>query len=302
MPSECFICKYPANTEFLRDVSGVVTIVCERCGKYSVSRRLSLTPSISDGIRCALSAATRDASESGQTLVLSESNMESLASPYLSMTTAARVQKLLKLLARKAVRPGSEVTMNPEADFPLAAAATREEFLTYLAYLEQDGLIHVPSRAARAFGISVAYKGWQQVEPGIQPGGIPGRCFVAMSLDPKMNDAYRSGILPAITDCEFDPRCMLDIHTNEGITDRILAEITQAQFVVADFTGQRQSVYFEAGFARGLGRPVIWTCHKDEIAKVHFDTRHFGHVLWADPVELRERLSDAIRSTIIRSA
>ena len=33
--------------------------------------------------------------------------------------------------------------------------------------------------------------------------------------------------------------------------------------VVADFTGHRGGVYFEAGFARGLGIPVVWTCHKE---------------------------------------
>ena len=51
---------------------------------------------------------------------------------------------------------------------------------------------------------------------------------------------------------------------NDKICDRILAESRLAQFVIADFTGQRSSVYFEAGFAIALGRPVIWTCHERE--------------------------------------
>jgi hypothetical protein len=42
--------------------------------------------------------------------------------------------------------------------------------------------------------------------------------------------------------------------------------------LVADFTGQRGGVYWEAGFAQGLGIPVIRTCKSDELWKLHFDT------------------------------
>ena len=50
-----------------------------------------------------------------------------------------------------------------------------------------------------------------------------------------------------------------------GITDEIMAQIKRSRFVVADYTAQRKSVYFEAGFALGLGLTVIPTCRADEI-------------------------------------
>ncbi len=37
------------------------------------------------------------------------------------------------------------------------------------------------------------------------------------------------------------------------------------RFMIADFTGHRGGVYFEAGFAHGLGIPVIWTCREDQL-------------------------------------
>ena len=40
-------------------------------------------------------------------------------------------------------------------------------------------------------------------------------------------------------------------------------QIRKSKFLIADFTGQRGGVYYEAGFAYGLGLPVIWTCRKD---------------------------------------
>jgi hypothetical protein len=48
--------------------------------------------------------------------------------------------------------------------------------------------------------------------------------------------------------------------------------------MVADFTGHRGGVYFEAGDGLGLGIPAIWTCRYDELKKSHFDMRQFNYI------------------------
>jgi hypothetical protein len=106
----------------------------------------------------------------------------------------------------------------------------------------------------------------------------------------------------AIRACSYVPFWIGETPTNEGISDRVLAEIQRAGFVVADFTGQRQSVYFEAGFARGLGRQVIWCCRQDDVPGLHFDTKHLGHVAWEDADDLRVKLEASIRANIITKA
>jgi hypothetical protein len=68
--------------------------------------------------------------------------------------------------------------------------------------------------------------------------------------------------------------------------------------VVADFTGHRGGVYFEAGYAQGRGIPVIWCCRKDDIEHAHFDTRQNNHVTWTTPAELRELLKNRIAATL----
>jgi len=67
---------------------------------------------------------------------------------------------------------------------------------------------------------------------------------------------------------------------------------------VADFTGSRGGVYFEAGFALGLGIPVIWSCRKNDVKKVHFDTRQYNHIVWNDSSDLYRQLRDRIEATI----
>ena len=60
----------------------------------------------------------------------------------------------------------------------------------------------------------------------------------------------------------------------------------------------RQGVYFEAGCAMGLARPVIWLCRDDDFANVHFDTRQYNHIVWTTPEHLRRSLNDRIQATI----
>jgi nucleoside 2-deoxyribosyltransferase len=70
--------------------------------------------------------------------------------------------------------------------------------------------------------------------------------------------------------------------------------------VVAEFSGDRGGVYFEAGFAMGLGLPVVWVVRDDELKKVHFDTNHFNHITWSTVEELRTKLQRRIEATIPR--
>jgi hypothetical protein len=83
-----------------------------------------------------------------------------------------------------------------------------------------------------------------------------------------------------------------------GIADEIMAQIRRSRFVVPDYTGQVNGVYFEAGFALGLGLIVIPTCRTDEVPKLHFDIKHLNTLLWNTPAELAEGLNRRIRAVI----
>ena len=128
------------------------------------------------------------------------------------------------------------------------------------------------------------------------------KAFVAMWFDDSMNEAWNHGVAPAVRDTGYDPvRIDRKEHVNK-IDDEIVAEIRRARFVVADFThgntGARGGVYYEAGFAHGLGIPVIFTCRKDRLEEVHFDTRQYNHIVWNDPADLRDQLVKRIAAVL----
>ena len=128
------------------------------------------------------------------------------------------------------------------------------------------------------------------------------QAFVAMWFAEEMNEAYKKGIKPAIKDAGYEP-LRIDLKPDvKKIDDEIFAEIRRSRFLVADMTqgddGARGGVYFEAGLAEGLGIPVLYTCHKDKMKHLAFDTRQFFHIEWDTPDELRKDLVTRIRARV----
>ena len=126
--------------------------------------------------------------------------------------------------------------------------------------------------------------------------------FVAMWFHDSTQKAWEEGIRRGIEDAGYEAvRIDQKEHINK-IDDEIIAEIRRSRFVVADFTqgenGARGGVYYEAGFAHGLGIEVIFTCRKDALGDVHFDTRQYNHIVWETPGELRQRLAARISAVI----
>lgn len=75
--------------------------------------------------------------------------------------------------------------------------------------------------------------------------------------------------------------------------------IKSSKAVIADFTGNRTAVYYEAGFAMGLGIPVIWTCKKVDVDKLSFDTRQYPHIIWENEDDLYNQVLNRLKAKIL---
>jgi hypothetical protein len=128
------------------------------------------------------------------------------------------------------------------------------------------------------------------------------QAFVAMWFDASMGDAYQAGFEQGISKAGY--RAMrIDRHEHSNrIDDEIIAQIRRSRFLVADFTGQRNGVYFEAGLALGLNLPVIWTCRDDYFEKIHFDTRQFNCIKWSAGEGLAHPLQMRIEAVVGRGS
>lgn len=272
---------------------------CQSCGTYDIDhlsrtflkdlKDRQLLPYLSSAIR---RAASRP--------FVSTDNWEEMAKSQLAIPVSQKLRELLELVARRATTPGEWVALDWKTDLPELAVRDQNELLFLLHHVWSEGHLEFPidGKNPNFKGLTrLTVKGFETVSP--LSAGVSGTCFVAMSFDKSLDNAFDVGLLPAVeTDCGFKVIRIDRVHHNDVITDRIISAIRSAQFVVADFTLQKAGVYYEAGFALGLGRPVVWTCREDDKEKLHFDTRQYNHILWSTPEELRSKLTDRIRATI----
>jgi len=165
------------------------------------------------------------------------------------------------------------------------------------------GLIEITNPVQRTFGdplypMVITAEGWEHLEQDQTDLASKTQGFVAMSFDKSLLPVYENAIAPAIESTGYRPYRADSKPHLERIDAKIVAEIKNSRFVVADVTKQKAGVYYEAGFAHGLGIPVIWCVRHDDLENVHFDTRQYSHILWETEDELRDKLRDVILATI----
>ncbi len=139
-------------------------------------------------------------------------------------------------------------------------------------------------------------KAWSTIQNIQKNLEVSNTAFIAMWFNDQMKGA-RESIFKAITDCGYFPVIIDEKEYNNFIVPEILYEIEKSRFVIADFTGSRGGVYYEAGYAKGLKKEVIMTC-KDDCFNPHFDTQQVNHIIWKSEEDLYNRLVNRIKATI----
>jgi hypothetical protein len=176
-------------------------------------------------------------------------------------------------------------------------SCTSEEATQLIDILLDDGYLNWAPGGSRGRDGLLTAKGLLAAE-ALGASGSGSQGFVAMSFDPSLREVWINGFDPGIRAAGYDPVRIDDKDYVGGITDEMIAEIRRSCFVVADYTGHRNNVYFEAGFALGLGLTVIQTCRANEAANLHFDIRHINTLEWNSPAELVEGLNKRIRAVV----
>lgn len=130
------------------------------------------------------------------------------------------------------------------------------------------------------------------------------KCFIAMSFSQKDKWIYNEAIFPALSELGYealkvDEDKTLKYRKDEStINDFILVSIKESKFCIADFTSNKNGVYFEAGYALARGKKVIYTCHEEDFKNVHFDLDRFPIIRYKTSEELKEKLINRIKETI----
>ncbi len=143
----------------------------------------------------------------------------------------------------------------------------------------------------------LTFKGQEYVENLELPNKHSHKIFLAFWFDKSIQNIFDNFVKPAIDNEGFlAERVSSSTAELDGkISDEIIAKIKSSRAVIADCTGQRNAVYFEAGFAMGMRIPVIWTCRKDDEKNICFDANHYPFILWETPEELAEKIINRLK-------
>jgi hypothetical protein len=189
--------------------------------------------------------------------------------------------------------------------------SAKQQVQFYIDYMHEQGLIKKTLGEGGNSAVKITPAGVIHLERLQTKIAQSQQAFVAMWFGAEMGEIWQDGFEPGIRAAGYAPM-RIDQHTHQNrIDDEIIAQIRRSKFVVSDFTTghvntanggtelvPRGGVYFEAGFALGLGIPVIWTIRANQINGLHFDTRQYPHILWTDAVDLRAQLQARIVALI----
>lgn len=162
------------------------------------------------------------------------------------------------------------------------------------------GTIHKHMQGSFLMYQGICFDGLEYIESLTETNENSKNVFVAFYFTKELQEIFDNDVKEIIGEIGLNYTRVSSSTTdiNKTINDDIIGKIKSSKIVIADFSGQRNSVYFEAGFAMGLNIPVIWTCKKDEEKELSFDTRQYPHILWETKEDLKEKLKNRIRAII----
>lgn len=310
MTEKCPICSSDLIKKDVRDER--IFFECRRCGCYSMSRtalddlpcHLRQNNDAGDKLSYALYRMTKRE----QWVMLNSELLGNIVANTELPRPQVQFENLITWIGDSLPTLGSTVDLS---DHVLSAVGAKDmaSVRVLLGHAQQSGYIEGSIHDAMVSFIVVDLRltltGWGVYEDLRR--GQTSNCyaFIAMQfgqsdLDAVVNDCFR----PAVSATGFELKRLDDSQPAGLIDDRLRVEIRQSRFLLADLTHHNKGAYWEAGFAEGLGKPVIYLCRKDVFEDksqgTHFDTNHHLTVVW-DPSNLSEaaeKLKATIRATL----
>jgi len=292
---------------------------CQGCGDFSITRTALVnsfnerSARLTDAQRGTLRHRLRLASDTGSPITIESQWIEWFEQNARLVSIRDQANMLISLIGDEMNTSGRPFMLNAAKIAPLIGSVDQAQVQLLVQELTERGLIRsngqgaLPttdgSRAKNLPLYSLTFDGWDLHETQ-RKGETAGRFgFVAMKFhDPVLDDLLNNHLKPLVLRAlGYELVNMLDL-AQAGLIDNIMrTKIKGAAFVLADLTHDNYGAYWEAGYAEGLGKPVIYLCErkKFDAAKTHFDTNHCTTVMWDS--EDKTSMDENLISTIKRS-
>ena len=300
---------------------------CDICGRYTMIPEL-LNPqtwdighwSLSPLQRAVLSHRIRICSEDSPTagshpFTITPGVLNSLRSNGKLPNFAVQAANLIRFVGDYVVGEGHPILRFPiKGHHAIIGAIGREAAIRLTRELVDRKILTTegwnaigpdPDYPSSVFvNVNLSLDGWERYEAE-KRGRFEGTYgFIAMQFgDSSLASFVEEVVKPAVKGgIGYDLVDMNDV-ARAGVIDNIMrTQIRDAAFVIVDLTHDNPGAYWEAGYAEGLGKPVIYICErgKFEDKKTHFDTNHCTTVPWSrdDDEGFRKELTATLRRSL----
>ena len=310
--SGCPICLNSVVEHWLTN-QAATGFTCEICGQFKVSSTAQAVLAAnkdrySTVKRAALSYRLRRATDAGsEQLMVTSDWIEGKALELLALPTPAQqATNIIRFVGDETSQTGNDLDQFPESFHASIGAPNREFAMKTVADLVDRGWLNatrIPGEYYGAQDARLTLAGWERYEAERQGETSGNYGFMAMQFG---NDALESflseHIRPAIHTMGYELNTTRD-KSRAGIIDNLMRiDIRDSAFVLVDLTHDNRGAYWEAGYAEGLGKPVLYICEKSkfEDTQTHFDTNHSTTVCWnsANPAKFKDDLIATLRRSL----
>lgn len=253
-----------------------------------------------------LSHLVRDMQRDGDGPKLTTHSITRLLEGRRAPTPPEQLDNLVRFLGDTLEAPGTSLHLAPSQHRAVVGALSDDNFHWLLSHAVRsgylEGMLHTGGGE-----LTLTFQGWLEYGVLKQGRSDSRRAFMAMRFgDAALDRVYAECFKPSVRAAGFDLTRLDDRPPAGSIDDRLRVEIRKARFLIADLTDGNLGAYWEAGYAEGLGRPVVYTCEAAYFSEkgTHFDTSHHHTVLWSleDLPSAGQRLRDTIRATLPHEA
>lgn len=319
MTNSCPVCDTVVKAMEERAHENRLYIECPRCGPFCMNRStLPLDRGAIERERLGaarMSYAIRQITDEQPWALIDSKAVNDLLRTVLLPNPAEQLERLVLWMGKNQQGYGDGAPFDEHRIAASIGASNRAGLGFVLREAVAQGIINaaVEELLSGEFflldDLLLTFKGWELYEQ-VQRGHSTSRtAFMAMKFgDDELDGIVADAFVPAVKATGFE-LVRLDQEQKAGlIDDKLRVAIRQARFLIADLSHNNNGAYWEAGFAEGLGKPVIYTCRKDVFDDkkqgTHFDTNHHLTIIWESENigEAAERLKATIRATLPEDA
>jgi len=306
----CQICNKATVNPLPHPGTDRTDIDCDVCGQYSITRRAKINlgtgSSLLEYQRAVLSHYVRRQSRSEDVrVVLRTEVIDELCREGELPGVDEQMKYLVSWVGDISRVPGLSAEGNDAEDYAVVGAIDRKAFQWLVNSAIGEGFIeHARTKSdAGLFEAKLTLAGWKFYQEIRHGRTSSNKVFIAMEYGHDELDRFvERTIKPSLDEIGMD-LVRLDESLKPGLIDiQLRHEIETCAVFLADLSHENAGAYWEAGYADGLGKPVIYLCNREKFEQdgTHFDTNHHFTVIWDqnDPEKVASQLKAAIKHSI----